>query len=139
MTNYVRKDVLEITGLPPRLLQFYINEKITIPRIIAGTGRGNRYEYFKHNILDLLIVKELSDIGIKIGNLKDVLAKYKAAVKFYRDQNKSVPKYLCIINSAENQLLATFVDSLSDEIEAYVSRTIIVLNYQTLLAKIEKI
>ena len=70
MQGYTRKDIAEITGLSPRLVQFYTEEAVVTPELDLGKGRGHQRRYSLENVLQFLVIKELSDYGV---NLKMIM------------------------------------------------------------------
>ena len=73
MKAYIKKDISKITGLAPRLIQFYTDEGLIIPEVGKGVGRGKVRRYSIKNLLEFAIIKELNDYGVNISALKQIL------------------------------------------------------------------
>lgn len=69
---YRRKEVEQITGIPARRIQFY-SENGLLHLAEINTGRGRERLYTKENILELLIIGELSKYKIGLSEIKRIL------------------------------------------------------------------
>jgi DNA-binding transcriptional MerR regulator len=72
MKSYIKKELSEITGLNPRLIQFYTDEGLITPEVDKGAGRGKVRRYSVKNLLEFAIIKELNDYGLNISALKQI-------------------------------------------------------------------
>ena len=68
--SYSKKQIAEISGLTPRLIQFYTEEGLIKPEKGTGTGRGNFRSYSRESLLDFLLIKELSNFGAIKAKMK---------------------------------------------------------------------
>ena len=81
MREFARNELEEILGIPARRIQFYTDEGLLIPEVDNPKGRGTTRRYSKFNLLELLIVRELSDSGVQLVKLKEILSKLRELVK----------------------------------------------------------
>lgn len=75
MDEYPKKEVTEYTGLSPRLIQFYTEQGVVTPGVSLGKGRGTLRKYSKVNLVEFCIIKKLTDYGITIHIIKEILQK----------------------------------------------------------------
>lgn len=73
MKSYTKKEIVEITGLTPRQVQFYTEEHIVSADIDEGKGRGHIRRYSRQNVLEFLIIKELNNYGMTLQYIKLVV------------------------------------------------------------------
>ena len=81
MQEFTRKELEEILGIPARRIQFYTDEELLVPEVDNPKGRGTTRRYSKFNLLELLIVRELSDSGVQLAKLKEILLKFREHVQ----------------------------------------------------------
>jgi len=72
MSDYTKKQIFEITGLPLRLVQFYTEEGLILPEEGTGTRRGDKRKYSKQSLIEFLLIKELQEYGIVLSKMKFV-------------------------------------------------------------------
>ena len=77
MEDYTKKQVSEITGLAPRLVQFYTEEGVVSPDIDEGKGRGKFRRYSIYNVFQFGLINELTHYGINLTKLKDMMEQFK--------------------------------------------------------------
>ena len=70
---YIRKKVEEITGIPARRIQFYTDSGL-ISLEDRHTGRGRERKYTKRNLLELLIIKELSRLKVELSQIRWIVS-----------------------------------------------------------------
>jgi len=78
---FTKKQIAEISGLSPRLIQFYTEESLIKPEKNSGEGRGNVRLFSEKSLFDFLIIAELGNYGIK---------KFRIAKFLKYAQNESV-------------------------------------------------
>lgn len=81
MQEFTRKELEEILGIPARRIQFYTDEELLVPEVDNPKGRGTTRKYSRFNLLELLIVRELSDSGVQLVKLKEILGKLREHVR----------------------------------------------------------
>jgi len=109
MKSYIKKEISEITGLAPRLVQFYTDEGLITPEVDKGAGRGKVRRYSKKNLFQFALIKELRDYGINIAALKQIFGfKWFDWKSLNADQLESMIKYikpkLIIFKDKDNKL-----------------------------------
>jgi len=68
----IRKEVEKITGIPARRIQFYSdNGLVSLDK--RDPGRGKERLYSKKNMLELLIIKELSKHRVELSRIKEII------------------------------------------------------------------
>jgi len=83
MNSYTKKQIIEITELAGHEVQMYIGwpvgDPVVVPEVDPGKGRGKVRRYSAHNLIEFLIIRELTKFGMTIANVKfimDFLSKY---------------------------------------------------------------
>ena len=69
---YIRKEVQAITEIPARRIQFYSDSGL-LNLTDSSPGKGKERLYSKENILELLIISELSKYKIGLSEIKRIL------------------------------------------------------------------
>ena len=59
-----RQEVLQFSGIEPRLLAYYLEKQIINPIVEKGTGPGKRYGY---DFFDIIIVKAIKELKAATG------------------------------------------------------------------------
>ena len=73
MEEFSKKDVAEITGLSMRPVQYYTERGLVVPEVNLGEGRGSRRLYSKKNLVEIGIIKCLSDYKLSFPVVKSVM------------------------------------------------------------------
>jgi DNA-binding transcriptional MerR regulator len=73
MKGFNKKRVAEITGLSPRLVQFYTEEGVVIPEVDKGEGRGHARRYSRKNLYEFIIIRQLSEFGLTLETVRTLL------------------------------------------------------------------
>lgn len=82
--SYTKNEVGRISGLSPRLVQYYSERGILIPGVESGEGRGKVRRYSKQNVVEAGIIKHLADYGMTVGRVREIMAKVKDFMLFRR-------------------------------------------------------
>jgi len=104
--DFTKKQISEISGLTPRLVQFYTEEGLILPKKNSGQGRGNVRRFSRRSLFDFLIVAELAKYGVtkaRIFNCLKFLNIDSKAVDYF--DNKFFEKGLSLfglINTKQN-------------------------------------
>ena len=69
MAEYTPKKVAEYVGVTPRKLQHWIDSSLTSIDN-TKTQMGVRRSFSKKNILEFKVIKELSDLGVRLSTMK---------------------------------------------------------------------
>jgi DNA-binding transcriptional MerR regulator len=72
MDGYTKKQVAEITGLSPRLVQFYTEQGLIEPSVSKGSGRGTFRRYSEVNLIEFGIIHQLASYGITLHIIKEI-------------------------------------------------------------------
>ena len=73
MEAFTKKQVVDISKLPPRLVQFYTEEGVVTPEVDEGKGRGHVRRYSKANLKEWLVIKVLNSHGINLEQIKNIM------------------------------------------------------------------
>ena len=73
MDEFFKKNVVDITGLDPRLVQFYVDEGVIVPEIYRGSRRGERHRFSRKNLFEFAAIKELNDFGMNISIIRKIM------------------------------------------------------------------
>jgi DNA-binding transcriptional MerR regulator len=77
--TWTRKEVAEITGIPDRRILFYTEQPLLLPGVKRDTGRGTARVYNIESVFYLLLIKELSSLGLSLARIRLVLSAIRAA------------------------------------------------------------
>ena len=142
MTIFSKSEVVEITGLSPRLIHFYVDQEVIMPRLKIDledgiSKTGHRWIYFEDNIIDLLIVKELSYFGIKGSKVKQIIKEIRLKLSEYEKNQGSIPTYIYVLKTPKGNISVKLKNRLmaKKELSEYV--IFVMINYQLILKKIK--
>ncbi|MBW2609718.1 MAG: MerR family transcriptional regulator [Deltaproteobacteria bacterium] len=76
---FTKKEAASVLGIRPRTIQFYTDEKILIPEIANPSGRGTTRKYSRKNLMEILIIKNLSKKGLTLAQITNIMAKAREA------------------------------------------------------------
>ncbi|MFH1628475.1 MAG: MerR family transcriptional regulator [Pseudomonadota bacterium] len=68
--SFTKKQVSGITGLSPRLVQYYTERRVVYPEVDEGAGRGNVRRYSKGNVLQFSVIKALADYNVSFKTIE---------------------------------------------------------------------
>jgi DNA-binding transcriptional MerR regulator len=66
------KKTAEIVGITYRQLDYWARTNLVRPALADANGSGTRRRYSYHNLLELKIIKQLLDAGIKLEQVREV-------------------------------------------------------------------
>lgn len=72
--TFINKEIVAITELNPKTIDFYTKTGIVLPSIFAGKGKGTARIYSAEDVLKFMLIPVLSDHGLaleKIGKVFD--------------------------------------------------------------------
>ena len=72
--GYSGKSTAEIVGITYRQLDYWARTDLIRPSITDATGSGSRRRYSYRNLLELKVVKNLLDAGIRLEQVREVFA-----------------------------------------------------------------
>ena len=70
----------EIVGITYRQLDYWARTDLVRPALTDAAGSGSRRRYSYRNLLELRIIKQLLDAGIKLETVRDVFTNLRAQV-----------------------------------------------------------
>lgn len=71
-TGFSGKQAAEIVGITYRQLDYWARTDLVRPSLADATGSGSRRAYGYRDLLELKVVKNLLDAGIKLESVRDV-------------------------------------------------------------------
>jgi DNA-binding transcriptional MerR regulator len=74
------KRTAEIVGITYRQLDYWARTDLIRPSLADAKGSGSRRQYAYSDLLELRIVKQLLDAGIKLENVRDVFKELRSLV-----------------------------------------------------------
>jgi DNA-binding transcriptional MerR regulator len=74
MIIFGKKDVLALTGLTYRQMDYWATSGVVRPSIKLATGKGSRREYSFRDLVQLRVAKALRDGGISVQKIRKTLA-----------------------------------------------------------------
>ena len=75
-TEFIKKEVAEIVGLPPRTIQYYTDSWIIKPDVHRGRRRGDHHRYSVRNLFEFALIKKLREFGMAISVIRTIIADY---------------------------------------------------------------
>jgi DNA-binding transcriptional MerR regulator len=78
--GYSGKRTAEIVGITYRQLDYWARTDLIRPSLADATGSGSRRRYSYRDLVELRIVKQLLDAGIKLETVREVFAELRRLV-----------------------------------------------------------
>ena len=78
--GYSGKRTAEIVGITYRQLDYWARTDLVRPSMADASGSGSRRQYSYRDLLELKVIKNLLDAGIKLESVRDVFAYLRAHV-----------------------------------------------------------
>ena len=72
MAGFSGTKAAHIVGISYRQLDYWARTNLVIPSLTAATGSGTRREYSYGDLLELKVIKNLLDAGIKLESVREV-------------------------------------------------------------------
>ena len=72
--GYSGKSTAEIVGITYRQLDYWARTDLIRPSLTDASGSGSRRKYSYRNLLELKVVKNLLDAGIRLEQVREVFA-----------------------------------------------------------------
>jgi DNA-binding transcriptional MerR regulator len=79
-TSFSGTRTAEIVGITYRQLDYWARTDLVRPAVTDAKGSGSRRQYSYRNLLELRIIKQLLDAGIKLEVVRDVFTNLRAQV-----------------------------------------------------------
>ena len=79
-TNFSGKRAAEIVGITYRQLDYWARTDLIRPSLADASGSGSRRKYGYADLLELRIVKQLLDAGIKLETVREVFTELRRLV-----------------------------------------------------------
>jgi DNA-binding transcriptional MerR regulator len=70
---FTKTDIMRITDLKPRQVQYWTEEGMIEPDIDQGIGRGKVRQYSRDRLFEFLVAKKLADKGLTLRKIEFVL------------------------------------------------------------------
>lgn len=74
MDTFSGTQAAEIVGITYRRLDYWARTDLVRPSAVDASGSGSRRRYTYRDLLELKVVKQLLDAGIKLTSIRDVFA-----------------------------------------------------------------
>ena len=72
--QFINKDIVKITGLNPKTIDFYTKTGVVLPSIFAGMGKGTARIYSKDDVRKFMLLKELQAATLSLDMIKEILS-----------------------------------------------------------------
>ena len=72
MAGFSGTKAAHIVGISYRQLDYWTRTNLVVPSFTAATGSGTRREYSYGDLLELKVIKNLLDAGIKLESVREV-------------------------------------------------------------------
>ena len=80
VTSFSGKKAAEIVGITYRQLDYWARTDLIRPSLSDASGSGSRRLYAYADLLELRIIKQLLDAGLKLESVRDVFAELRRLV-----------------------------------------------------------
>jgi DNA-binding transcriptional MerR regulator len=80
VTSFSGKKTAEIVGITYRQLDYWARTDLIRPSLSDASGSGSRRLYAYADLLELRIIKQLLDAGLKLESVRDVFAELRRLV-----------------------------------------------------------
>ena len=80
VSSYSGKKAAEIVGITYRQLDYWARTDLIRPSLTDASGSGSRRQYAYADLLELRIIKQLLDAGLKLESVRDVFAELRRLV-----------------------------------------------------------
>ena len=74
IASYTKKQIVEISNLSDRQVQFYTEYLNILSIDRCHVGRGNMREYSEHELFIFKIIKKLRDIGLTTQKIREIIS-----------------------------------------------------------------
>ncbi len=71
--GFSKKEVMQMSGLTRRQVQFYTESGIVIPEVDKGVGRGKVRRYSVKNISEFRMIKKLLTLGVNLTKMREFI------------------------------------------------------------------
>jgi DNA-binding transcriptional MerR regulator len=82
--EFIKKQVVEITGLKPQTVAYYTTNIPIIPEVAVPEKRGSNRKYSIYNLVEFSVVKELTGAGMSLAICREIIAH----MRYARGQNQ---------------------------------------------------
>lgn len=102
MTGRTRKQAAQATGVPERRILFY-SDQLMFPGVYLPVGRGHSREYKIHDLFYLMVIRDLSKLGLSLSNIRPALQHLDLVKNILWIDEKTIrkPAYLVLVISEE--------------------------------------
>jgi len=70
---FTKKEAANVLGIKPRTIQYYTDEQILVPEMANPSGRGTTRKYSRKNLLEILLIKRLSQKGFTLAQITAIM------------------------------------------------------------------
>lgn len=97
--GYSGKSAAEIVGITYRQLDYWARTDLIRPSLADASGSGSRRKYSYRNLLELKVIKNLLDAGIRLEQVREVFA-------YLRDElGEDIAAANLVVNGAQPMLV----------------------------------
>lgn len=72
-SDWTKKEVAEALGIKQSTIAYYADQGLITPAVANPKGKGTRRRYSKRNLLEILIIRELVQLGAKLAHIKQAM------------------------------------------------------------------
>ncbi len=131
-TGYSGKQTAEVVGITYRQLDYWARTDLIRPSLVDAAGSGSRRAYSYRDLLELKVIKNLLDAGIKLESVREVfdylrehLGEDVASVNLVISGNKSVlvkdgDDIIDLVRHGQGVLNILPLGGVKDEIDAAI-------------------
>jgi len=88
MNEFSKKQAAEATGLSLRAIQYYTERGVVSPDVDEGAGKGSKRLYSKQNLVELSIIKALSEYQIAFPIVKTVMDLLRTPLPYKKEDKE---------------------------------------------------
>jgi len=143
MEGYNRKKVAELLEITPQTVAFYANSGLIKPEVSNPKGRGTRRKYSKGNLLEFLVLRELSSHNIPLRMCKKLMRSMK--FKNFDDYINENWKIALTTNNGEYKGIYVFTSKtitdlgfIKDIIKTTEPKSLLIINITHLISMLKR-
>ena len=87
------KNASGLVGMESRKAQFYSAQRGLLHKFVAHNKRGVAREYSDVNVIDLLLIKEMSNYNITVATISQVMVQFHVEIADWWDSDKKRFRY----------------------------------------------
>ena len=135
---YRRKEVEAITEIPARRVQFY-TESGLLSMIEGNPGKGRERLYSTKNIVELLLIGVMRNVGLELSRIKTVMSKIRSLVDLSDMEGDTVPTYLFVQSRHDGSIRVLFSREIFDGKKIEPAQGVFIIDYKRIINRVKSL